>query len=150
MIDVAPFSLWMLTANVDFVRSLGAETVIDYTSTSVESAVHDVDLVFDTVGTETLPSSLHVLKRGGTLISINAQAAIVGQPSQELAKALGVHVVMFGARPTSELLQTFTQLIDRGQVKVEVGATFPLREASHAHQLLQSRNRRGRMVLHID
>ncbi len=42
------------TANLDFVRSLGAETVIDYTTTAVERAVHDVDLVLDTVGGEAL------------------------------------------------------------------------------------------------
>lgn len=138
------------TANVDFVRSLGAETVIDYTSTSVEDAVQDVDLVFDTVGKETLPSSLRVLKRGGILISIDAQAAIAGLPSQEQAKELGVHAVVFGASPTTECLQNLAQLIDQGQMKVEVSADFPLREAAQAHQLLQSRHGRGRMALHID
>ncbi|HAG99682.1 MAG TPA: alcohol dehydrogenase, partial [Ktedonobacter sp.] len=40
-------------ANADFVRSAGAETVVDYTTTAVEKAVHDMDLVFDTVGAKT-------------------------------------------------------------------------------------------------
>ncbi len=52
-------------SNVDFVSSMGAE-VVDYTATPVEKVVHDVDLVFDTVGGETLNSSVEVLKRGGT------------------------------------------------------------------------------------
>lgn len=57
-------------ANRDFVRSLGAETVIDYTSTPLEQVVHDIDLVLDTVGGETHERPWNVLKRGGTLISI--------------------------------------------------------------------------------
>ena len=61
------------TANVDFVRSLGAETVVDYTSTQVEQVVHDVDLVVDTVGGQTLESAWPVIKRGGTLVSTAGQ-----------------------------------------------------------------------------
>lgn len=131
------------TANLDFVRSLGAETVVDYTTTPVESVVHDVDLVLDTVGGQTLESSLRVLKRGGTLVPI------AGQPSKEQAQELGIRVVSMSAHVSSELLQTFTQLIDEGQVKVVVGATFLLRDAPKAHELSQSGHGRGRIVLHI-
>ena len=72
------------TANLDFVRGLGADTVVDYTTTPVESVVQDVDLVLDGVGGETLISSLALLRRGGTLISI------AGLPPQEQAQARGV------------------------------------------------------------
>src|SRR5438552_10859432 len=58
------------TANLDFVRSLGADTVVDYTTTPVESVVQDVDLVLDGVGGETLLSSLATIRHGGTLISL--------------------------------------------------------------------------------
>jgi NADPH:quinone reductase-like Zn-dependent oxidoreductase len=139
------------TANVDFVRSLGAETVIDYTSTAVESVVHDVDLVFDTVGQETLPQSLRAVKRGGTLISIDALTTIRGQqPSKELAQESGIRIASFSTSTTSELLQTFAQLIEQGQIRGVVGATFPLSEAAQAHTLSQSHHGRGRIVLHID
>ncbi len=131
------------TANLDFVRSLGAETVIDYTTTAVEKVVRDVDLVLDTVGGQTLEQSLQVLKRGGTLVPI------AGQPSQEQAQQRGIHIVQMSARVSSQLLQTFAQLIDEGHVNVVVGATFPLREAPQAHQLSQSGHGRGRIVLHI-
>jgi NADPH:quinone reductase-like Zn-dependent oxidoreductase len=59
-------------------------------------------------------------------------------------------VARFSASATSELLQTFTRLNGQGPLKVEVGATFSLREAPQAHTLLQSRHRSGRIVLHID
>lgn len=52
------------SANVDFVRSLGAETVIDYTTTTLADVVHDVDLAFDPVGGATLETSIQALKHG--------------------------------------------------------------------------------------
>lgn len=131
------------TSNVDFVRSLGAERVIDYTSTPVEQAIHDVDLVLDTVGAHTLESSVQALKRGGTLVTI------AGQPPEEKVRERNVRVASFSARVSSELLQTFARLIDEGQVKVFVGAKFPLRDAQRAHELNQSGHGRGRIVLHI-
>jgi NADPH:quinone reductase-like Zn-dependent oxidoreductase len=131
------------TNNVDFVRSLGAETVIDYTKTSVEKEIHDVDLVFDTVGGNALVGVLPTLKRGGTLVSI------AGQPDEAKARELGVNATRFSAQTSTELLNTFAQLIDDGQIKVFAGATFPLSEASKAHALSQSGHGRGRIVLHI-
>jgi NADPH:quinone reductase-like Zn-dependent oxidoreductase len=82
-----------------------------------------MDLVFDTVGGKTLDASLQVVKRGGTLVTI------AGQPSEEKAKELGIHVASFSARVSSALLQTFAQLIDEGQIKVAIATTFPLRDA---------------------
>jgi len=132
------------TANVDFVRSLGAEVVVDYTSTPLEQVVRDVDLVVDAVGGQALESAWPVVKRGGTLIST------AGQPSQEKARELGIRALFFtGSRPSSERLQAIAQLIDAGQLKVTLGRIFPLREASLAHALSQSGHGRGRIVLHI-
>jgi NADPH:quinone reductase-like Zn-dependent oxidoreductase len=131
------------TGNIEFVRSLGAETVIDYTKTSVEKAIHDVDLVFDTVGGSALAGVLPALKRGGTLITI------AGQPDEAKARELGVNFARFSAQTNTELLKTFAQMIDDGQIKAFVGATFPLSEASKAQELSQSGHGRGRIILHI-
>ncbi len=131
------------TRNVDFVRSLGAETVIDYTQTQVADVVHDVDLVFDTVGGSALAGVLPTLKRGGTLITI------AGQPDEAKAKERDVHTARFSAQASTELLTTFAQLIDEGQVKVFIGPVFSLNEAGKAQQLSQSGHGRGRIILHI-
>lgn len=131
------------TSNVDFVRSLGAETVIDYTSTPIEQVVHDVGLVFDGVGASTLASSLKAVKNGGTLV------AIAGQPDEEKARERNVHVERFSAQVSSELLGTFAQLIKEGQVKVVIEATYPLTNASKAHEHSKSGHGRGRIVLHV-
>ncbi len=131
------------TSNVDFVHSLGAESVIDYTRTRVEDEVHDVDLVLDTVGGEALAGVLPTVKRGGTLVTI------AGRPDEAKAREAGVHIASFSAQVTSELLTTFAQLIDAGQVKTVVGATFPLSEAGKAQELSQSGHGRGRIILRI-
>ena len=131
------------SANVDFVKSLGAETVVDYTRTPVEEAVHDVDLVFDTVGAKTLDSSIQALKRGGTLVTI------AGQPEQEKVQERNIRVARFSATTSSELLQTFAKMIDEGELKVTIAKQFPLREARQAHELSESGHGRGRIVLHI-
>lgn len=131
------------TRNVDFVRSLGAETVIDYTKTEVGDEIHDVDLIFDTVGGTALNSAWPTLKRGGTLVTI------AGRPDEAKARELGVRIASFSAQVTSELLSTFAQLIDAGHIKTVVGATFSLSEAGKAQELSQGGHGRGRIVLHI-
>jgi NADPH:quinone reductase-like Zn-dependent oxidoreductase len=131
------------TRNVDFVRSLGAETVIDYTQTQVADAVHDVDLVFDTVGGSALAGVLPTLKRGGTLVSI------AGQPDEAEAKERDVRTARFSAQVSTELLATFAQLIDEGHIKVFIGPVFSLNEAGKAQELSQSGHGRGRIILHI-
>ncbi|HLG79299.1 MAG TPA: NADP-dependent oxidoreductase [Ktedonobacteraceae bacterium] len=131
------------TGNVEYVRSLGAETVIDYTRTRVEDVVHDVDLVFDTVGGQALETVWPTLKRGGTLVTV------AGQPDQAKADELGIRTARFSASVSSELLSTFARLIDEGQVKVTIEKVFPLNEANKAHELSQSGHGRGRIVLHI-
>ena len=130
------------TANLEFVRSLGADTVVDYTTTPVESVVQDVDLVLDGVGAATLSSSLAALRHGGTLISI------AGLPSAEQAQARGVHAMMSRGQ-ASVPLETLTRLVDEGHLKVPAGKTFPLSEVQQAHEYSQSGHGRGRIVLRV-
>src|SRR5215471_15672799 len=68
-------------SNRGFLHELGANEVIDYTTTRFEDVVHDVDLVLDTVGGETLERSYQVVKKGGILVSV------ASPPSTEQAKA---------------------------------------------------------------
>src|SRR5947207_3120773 len=71
------------TANVNLVKSLGADIVIDYKKEAFESVLHDYDIVLNSLGKDTLEKSLQVLKPGGRLISIS------GPPDPDFAKNLG-------------------------------------------------------------
>jgi NADPH:quinone reductase-like Zn-dependent oxidoreductase len=130
---------------VAFVRSLGADTVIDYTQTRVEDEIHQVDLVLDTVGGEGTASALTTLKPGGTLLTT------AGQPDERQAQTLGVRTAFFNAQlgDTAQLLTTVSHLIDEGQLRTSIAATFELREASKAQELSQRGHGRGRIILHI-
>lgn len=134
------------TANLAFVRELGADTVVDYTTTPVESVVKNVDVVLDAVGAETLPGSLAALRRGGTLISL------ASPPPMDLALARGVRAMFSRGEssvPLGVLLQELVRLIDEGHLKVAVGKMFALSEVQQAHSFCQSGHGRGRIVLQI-
>lgn len=134
-------------ANGEFVHALGAQTVIDYTSTPFEQVTQDVDLVLDTIGGETLQRSMDVVKPGGMLVSL------LEQPSQEKAQERGIRAVKNTATlpfPSRRLLQTIAQLMEEGQIRTLVGKSFPLHEAHLAHELSQRGHGRGRIVLHIN
>ena len=129
--------------NVEYVRSLGAQTVVDYNSTAFQNVVKDVDLVIDGVGGETQKHSFEVLRPGGLLVSI------VGPPSEELAQIYKVRTASFAMNFKQEQLQEITDLIAAGQIKTEVGPVFPLQEAQQAQTVSQKGHVRGKIILSI-
>jgi NADPH:quinone reductase-like Zn-dependent oxidoreductase len=130
-------------ANLDFVRALGADTVVDSTTTPVERVVQDADLVLHG-GAASLSSSLAALRRGGTLIS----NASLGPREQEHVQARGVRA-MTSRGETTVSLETLTRLADEGYLKVPVGKSFALSEVQQAHADAQSGQGRGRFVLRV-
>lgn len=130
-------------ANLDFVRALGADMVVDYSTTPVESVVQDADVVLHG-GAAALSSSLAALRRGGTLIS----NASLGSKEQEQVQARGVRA-MTSRGGTTVSLEVLTRLADQGYLKVPVGKTFPLSEVQQAHAYAQSGQGRGRFVLRV-
>jgi NADPH:quinone reductase-like Zn-dependent oxidoreductase len=125
-------------ANVDFVRSLGADEVIDYRAERFEDVVRDVDVVFDTVGGETLERSWGVLKPGGRLVTVAASAE---QTTDERVRA-----AFFIVEPSRAQLTEIARLIDGGALRPVVGAVFPLAEARQAYQYKPVR---GKVVLRV-
>jgi NADPH:quinone reductase-like Zn-dependent oxidoreductase len=125
-------------ANLEFVRSLGAEEVIDYRAQRFEDAVRDVDVVFDTVGGETLERSWGVLKPGGRLVTVAASGE---QTTDERIRA-----AYFIVEPSRTQLEEIARLIDAGALRPVVGAVFPLAEARQAYE---SKPGRGKVVLRV-
>lgn len=131
------------TGNVDYVKSLGVGTVIDYKTTSFEDIVQDVDLVLDVVGGETLERSWSIVKCGGTLLSL------VDIPSEENAKQLGIHARFSNELASNQVFQKIAQLIAEGEVKATIAKEFPLHDIRQAHELCQTGHGRGRIVVRI-
>jgi NADPH:quinone reductase-like Zn-dependent oxidoreductase len=128
--------------NEKFVQSLGADEFVDYTRVKFQERVREVDVVFDTVGGETLDRSFETLRRGGYLVSI------VMPPSNEKAENYGVHASMIGVQPSSKQLREINQLIAEGKLKTHVATVLPLSEVQKAHQLSESGRTRGKIILH--
>jgi NADPH:quinone reductase-like Zn-dependent oxidoreductase len=132
------------TDNVAFVRSLGADEVVDYTTTRFEDAVHDVDVVLDTVGGEVTGRSWSVLKPGGILVTV------ASMPEPEKAAAHGIRTSGVQApQVTRPILEELVKLINGGRLAPQVGEVFPLSSAADAHALAQTGHGRGRIVLRV-
>jgi NADPH:quinone reductase-like Zn-dependent oxidoreductase len=132
-------------ANIDLVRQLGADEVVDYRATRFEDAAHDMDAVLDTVGGETQERSWEVLKPGGV------QASLIGFAPDAVAAATarGLRAESIGTRPDGSQLEQIAKLIDAGQVRPIVSTVFPLAEARQAYDLSQQGHVSGKVVLHI-
>ncbi len=129
--------------NQDFVRDLGTDETIDYETARFEDVVHDVDIVFDTIGGDTQKRSWKVLKKGGILVSI------VGPPSAQEAAAHGVREAAVFVQPSAMQLAEIGTLIDSGRLKPAVETVLPLSEARRAHELSQTGHTRGKIVLRV-
>jgi NADPH:quinone reductase-like Zn-dependent oxidoreductase len=111
--------------NVDFVKGLGADEVIDYKTTRFEDVAHDVDVVFDTVGGETRMRSQAMLNEGGRLISIAADGEVTTDPK--------VRDAYFIVEPNQAQLIEVAKMLDAGTLKTFVKAVVPLEYASAAY-----------------
>jgi len=130
------------TKDVSFVKSLGADEVIDYKTQKFEEVIKDFDAVFDTVGGDTLAKSYSVLKKGGILVSM-------GQINAETAKKFGVDA--FGQMTVTDTthLNRLTELVESGVIKVHIDKTFPLLETKDAFTYQETGHPQGKVVVTI-
>lgn len=141
--------------NFDFARSLGADVVIDYRKEDYIDAImretdgRGVDVVFDTLGGDTLTHSPNVLAQLGRVVSI----VDIAQP-QNLIEAWGknasYHFVF--TRQNQGKLDELATLVERGQLRPHVGAVYALADLSLAHTLLEtpSNGVRGKIAIAVD
>jgi NADPH:quinone reductase-like Zn-dependent oxidoreductase len=133
------------TKDIDYVRGLGADKVVDYHTQRFEDQVRDADAVLDLVGGETQTRSFQILRRGGKLIST------VSKPDQDRAKQHGVSAAFFLVDVTTDRLRKIAALIDRGELKTRIGAILPLADAREAHMILDGRRAQpqGKIILSV-
>lgn len=130
-------------ANFEFARRMGADVVIDYAKEDYADAIiretggRGVDVVFDTIGGDTLSRSADVLAQLGRVVSI----VDIAQP-QNLLQAWGknasYHFVF--TRQNRGKLDELSALIERGQLRPHVGAVYPLADIAQAHARLETPN----------
>lgn len=131
------------TANQAFLKELGADIAVDYTTQKFEDFAKDVDVVLDTVGGETQRRSIGVVKKGGILVSI------VGGPDRAACEAAGIRGVGMLVRPDAATLEQLSALVAAGELKAHVTQTFPLSDAGKAHEQIATRHTRGKIVFKV-
>jgi NADPH:quinone reductase-like Zn-dependent oxidoreductase len=129
--------------NHDYLRSLGADEVIDYTTQRFEEVAGKVDLVFDTVGGDTLTRSFDVLGAGGRLVSITER------PPQERCRTERIACSAFNAESDPATLQRLATWFGDGTLRINVEASYPLARAAEAQERNRARRTRGKIVLEV-
>lgn len=155
------------TANVEWVKQLGADVVIDYKKDNFEQVLHGYDVVLNSLGTDTLEKSLQVLRPGGQLISIS------GPPDVDFAKSAGLsgflklvmRLLSYGIRKkakrrgviysflymraSGDQLRQITALIDAGVISPVVDRVFPFESTQEALDYVQTGRAKGKVIVKI-
>jgi len=129
-------------ANHAYVRSLGADQVIDYRAEDFTKKVSGIDAVFDTVGGDVTPRSFAVLKPGGRFATI-AQFGVAPSPRQDV---LSLRPKVDRDRPH---LDRVASLVEKGIVPLPAITEYPLASAAEAHRVSEGRHLRGKLVLRV-
>ncbi len=127
----------------EFVKSLGADEVIDYKNQKFEDTVKEYDAVYDLVGGETFTRSYAVLKQGGKLVTMAAQ------PDEELAKQYNVEAIGQYTVVNTERLNKLSELINDGVITIHIEKTFPLDESANALVYLRNTPPKGKVVIEV-
>lgn len=156
------------TANVDMLKSLGADVVIDYTKADFSELLSGYDVVFNSLDQATLEKSLKVLKPGGRLFSIS------GPPDVAFAKSIGAHwflrqvmrLLSRGIRSKArrrgidysfvfmhadgKQLKKISALLESGAIRPVVDRVFPFAALNEAMDYLETGRARGKVVIAMD
>ncbi|WP_433246958.1 NADP-dependent oxidoreductase [Streptosporangium sp. CA-135522] len=129
----------------EFLRDLGVDRFIDYTTTAVEEVVvRDVDYLVDTVGGPHGHRFLPALKPGGTISPV-----FHGDYHREHAAELGITFVSGQVHSDGAQMAELARLIDAGRLRVGVDSVFPLADASKAHERAEQGHIQGKIILSV-
>jgi NADPH:quinone reductase-like Zn-dependent oxidoreductase len=129
--------------DMDYVKSLGADKVIDFQSEKFEDILKDYDAVLDLVSGETTNKSLTVLKKGGIIVSLLAPA------DPALAEKLHVTAIGQMTNTNTKKLHRLTDLVNAVKIKPQVDKVFPLNQTLDAFKHLSEGHPRGKVVIKI-
>ncbi|WP_113627908.1 NADP-dependent oxidoreductase [Pectobacterium peruviense] len=155
------------TRNVEWVKSLGADVVIDYKTQAFESVLKDYDVVLNSLSNDVLEKSLQVLKPGGRLISISGPPTptfaeqqglswflkqVMRLLSRSIRKKADKHRVRYSfvfMRADGDQLREITALIESGVIKPVIDRTFPLEATAEALAYVEQGRSKGKVIISI-
>lgn len=149
------------TDNVDWVKDLGADRVIDYKKEDYKTIVSDADIVFDTLGSHYTEEAFEVVKKGGKVISVagpldEASAKMFGMNDYTLAPELVAKISATGAsykfifmHPNGAQLGEIKSLIEAGKIKPVIDQIYPFSKSIKAYAHLATGRAKGKIVIKI-
>ncbi|MCL1587256.1 MAG: NAD(P)-dependent alcohol dehydrogenase [Actinomycetia bacterium] len=143
------------TRNVDLVRSIGADNVIDYTSQNYTAGTDRYDVILDTVGSESLAANKRALTPNGRYVSVGAEMGNWVGPLTHISRVLTASVggdqkfAPMLATLSSEDLGTLRDMIETGDVTPVIDRTYPLSAVPEAIQYVERGHTRGKVVIQI-
>ncbi|GHA54906.1 NADP-dependent oxidoreductase [Pontibacter akesuensis] len=133
--------------NHEFLRNMGAVEQIDYHKYNVEDVVMDADIVLDSLGEENTRRSLATLREGGTIVSILGGAT---EAVQAEAKKRNIEAKSYLVHSSGEDQTQLADLLRQGHLRSHVAHTFPFEEMAKAHEQVETRKTRGKVVVILD
>lgn len=155
------------TTNVAFVKSLGADVVIDYKTQDFEDVLHDYDVVLNSQDNKTLEKSLNVLKPGGKLISISGPPdpafgqeikapgfvrlvmRLLSAGIRRKAKRRGIDYSFLFMRANGPQLREITRLFEAGVIRPVVDRVYPFAETNAAMAYVEAGRAKGKVVVKV-
>ncbi|GAB3461551.1 NADP-dependent oxidoreductase [Massilia terrae] len=155
------------TSNVEWVKALGADVVIDYKKQDFATELRDYDVVLNSLGSDELEKSLQVLKPGGHLISISGPPTPEFAADQKLAwplkqvlrllshgirkkaKRRGIQYTFVFMRASGSQLGEISSLIESGVIKPAVDRIFPFNSVAEALAYVETGRAKGKVVIKV-
>lgn len=155
------------TANVELVKGLGADVVIDYKTQDFEEVLKDYDVVLHSQDAKTLQKSMRVLKRGGKLVSISGPAdpsfakqieasgfvrlviRMLSSGVRRRASSLGIDFAFLFMKANGAQLSEITRLIEQGVIRPVIDKVFPFAQANEALAYVEAGRAKGKVVVRV-
>jgi NADPH:quinone reductase-like Zn-dependent oxidoreductase len=137
------------TTNIELVKSLGADEVIDYTKEDFTSSGETYDIIFDTVGKSSLSGCLRSLKKEGSYLQAVAGPALLVQMWWASMRS-GKTLIGETATPKTEDLQYLNELVEAGKIKPVIDRCYSLEQMVEAHRYVDQGHKKGNVVITVE
>jgi NADPH:quinone reductase-like Zn-dependent oxidoreductase len=142
------------TSQLELVRSIGADEVIDYTRTDVTDGTRQWDVIIDTAGRRSLSTLRRALAPTGTLVIVGGEGGgrwmggfLRNLRAPLVSRFVGQRLRMLASKENQDDLQTLRELIEAGKLTPLIGRTYPLGDVPEAMRAMEAGNTRGKIVI---
>lgn len=137
------------TKNLEMVKSLGADMVIDYTTDDFSNTGETYDVIFEAVNKSSFSNCMKVLKKDGTYINITEPLPSVRMLWTKLISSKKL-LLSRNSPETSEALNFLKELVEKGKLKVVIDRQYAFEEIVEAHKYVEKGHKKGNVVIYVE